>query len=109
MLGRVSEIRNLEQKVRDTSAQSADKFKARGQLLPRERVERLLDPGRPYIELSSLAGYKMHDDDGDANIAGGGSIERIGFVEGVRCLVTANDSGIKGGSISPMGLRKNLR
>ncbi|HMJ53633.1 MAG TPA: carboxyl transferase domain-containing protein [Polyangiaceae bacterium] len=109
MLGRVLEIRSLEQKVRDASAQSADKFKARGQLLPRERVEKLLDPERPFLELSSLAGYKMHDDDGGENIAGGGSIIGIGFVEGVRCLVVANDSAIKGGSISPMGLRKSLR
>jgi geranyl-CoA carboxylase beta subunit len=109
MLGKVLEIRNLEQKVRDASAQAADKFKARGQLLPRERIEKLLDPGRPFVELSPLAGYKMHDDDGDENIAGGGSIIGIGFVEGVRSIVVANDSAIKGGSISPMGLKKSLR
>ncbi|HMI82438.1 MAG TPA: carboxyl transferase domain-containing protein [Polyangiaceae bacterium] len=109
MLGRVLEIRSLEQKVRDASAQATEKFKARGQLLPRERIAKLLDPGRPLIELSSLAGYKMHDDDGAENIAGGGSIIAIGFVEGVRCIVVANDSAIKGGSISPMGLKKSLR
>ena len=109
MLGRLLEVKNLEQKVRDASAQAADKFQARGQILPRERIERLLDAGSPFVELSSLAGYKMHDDDGGENIAGGGSIVRIGFVEGVRCLVVANDSAIKGGSISPMGLKKSLR
>jgi geranyl-CoA carboxylase beta subunit len=109
MLGRVLEIKNLEQKVRDASAAQADKFKGRGQLLPRERVELMMDRDRPFIELSTLAGYKMHDDDGAENIAGGGSIIRIGFVEGVRCLVVANDSAIKGGSISPMGLKKSLR
>ena len=109
MLSGVLEIRSLEQRVRDASAQSADKFKARGQLLPRARIEKLLDPGRPFLELSPLAGYKMHDDDGGETIAGGGSIIGIGFVEGVRCMVVANDSAIKGGSISPMGLRKSLR
>jgi geranyl-CoA carboxylase beta subunit len=109
MLGKVLEIRNLEQKVRDASAQAAEKFKARGQLLPRERIEKLLDPGRHFVELSPLAGYKMHDDDGEENIAGGGSIIGIGFVEGVRSIVVANDSAIKGGSISPMGLKKSLR
>jgi geranyl-CoA carboxylase beta subunit len=109
MLARVLEIKNLEQKVRDASTAAADKFRARGQLLPRERIDKLLDPGRPFLELSVLAGYKMHDDDGDENIAGGGSVIRIGFVEGVRCIVVANDSAIKGGSISPMGLKKSLR
>jgi geranyl-CoA carboxylase beta subunit len=109
MLGRVLEIKNLEQKVRDASTAQADKFKGRGQILPRERVELMMDKDRPFIELSTLAGYKMHDDDGAENIAGGGSIIRIGFVEGVRCLVVANDSAIKGGSISPMGLKKSLR
>ena len=109
MLGRVLEIKNLEQKVRDASTAQADKFKGRGQILPRERVELLMDKDRPFIELSTLAGYKMHDDDGAENIAGGGSIIRIGFVQGVRCLVVANDSAIKGGSISPMGLKKSLR
>ena len=109
MLGRVLEVRNLEQKVRDASAAQAEKFKARDQLLPRERVAKLLDNGRPFLELSTLAGYKMHDDDGAENIAGGGSIIGIGFVEGVRCMVVANDSAIKGGSISPMGLKKSLR
>jgi geranyl-CoA carboxylase beta subunit len=108
-MGKVLEIKNLEQKVKDASAAAEAKFAARGQILPRERVERLMDPGRPFLELSSLAGYKMHDDDGDENIAGGGSIVRIGYVEGVRCLICANDSAIKGGSISPMGLKKNLR
>jgi geranyl-CoA carboxylase beta subunit len=109
MLGRLLEVRNLEQKVRDASGAAADKFKARAQLLPRERVGKMLDQDRPFIELSPLAGYKMHDDDGGDSIAGGGSIIRIGFVEGVRCLVVANDSAIKGGSISPMGLQKSLR
>ena len=51
----------------------------------------------------------MHDDDGKKNIAGGGNIIGIGYVSGVRCLITASDAAIKGGSISPMGLKKSLR
>lgn len=109
MLETIEAFRALEQAVRDASARKADKFEKRGQLLPRERIARLLDPGSPFLELSTLAGYKMHDDDGGKNIAGGGNIIGIGFVSGRRCLVTANDSAIKGGSISPMGLRKSLR
>ncbi len=63
----------------------------------------------PFLELSTLAGLHMHDDDGDQSAAGGGSIIGVGFVSGVRCLVTASDSAIKGGAICPMGLKKSLR
>jgi len=108
-LAHLEEIRAIEQRVRDNSARKAEKFQKRGQLLPRERLARLLDRGAPFLELSSLAGYKMHDDDGRKDVAGGGNIVGIGFVGGIRCLVGAADSAIKGGSISPMGLRKSLR
>ena len=106
---RLAEVRGLEAKVRANSGRSREKFEKRGQLLPRERVERLLDRGAPFLELSTLAGYKMHDDDGDRNIMGGGTIIGIGTVAGKRCIVSASDSAIKGGTISPMGFRKNLR
>ena len=109
MLDHIRHFRGLEEAIITHSARAAGKFEKRGQLLPRKRVESLLDPGRPFIELSTLAGYKMHDDDGGRSIAGGGNIIGIGYVSGVRCLVTASDSGIKGGAISPMGLRKSLR
>jgi geranyl-CoA carboxylase beta subunit len=109
MLELVQEFRELERRVRDNSASKAARFEKRGQLLPRERVARLLDRGAPFLELSTLAGYKMHDDDGGKNIMGGGNIIGIGFVTGKRCIVTASDSAIKGGSICPMGLEKSLR
>ncbi|MGH1346868.1 MAG: acyl-CoA carboxylase subunit beta [Nannocystales bacterium] len=109
MLGLIESFRALEGKVREHSASKAAKFSKRGQLLPRQRVERLLDRGAPFLELSTLAGYKMHDDDGKSGIAGGSNIIGIGFVEGRRCLVSASDSAIKGGAVSPMGLRKTLR
>ena len=68
----------------------------------------LLDPGAPFLELSSLAGYKLHDDK-DGSMAGGGIIAGIGYIAGVRSLVIANNSAIKGGTISPTGLKKSLR
>ena len=107
-LAKLEEVRTLEQRVRANSNRKAEKFHKRGQLLPRDRVARLLDRGAPFIELSTLAGYKMHDDDGKRDIAGGGNIIGIGYVCGVRCLVTASDAAIKGGSIPPMGLKKSL-
>ena len=109
MLALVEQLRELEAKVRAHSAGNQAKFEKRGQLLPRERVDRLLDRGSPFLELSTLAGYQMHDDDGKRSISGGSCIIGIGFVQGRRCLVNASDSAIKGGAISPMGLRKALR
>ncbi len=109
MLELVEELRGLEAKVRAHGAKADGRFAKRGQLPPRQRVERLLDPGSDFVELSTLAGLRMHDDDGNRTISGGGNIIGIGEVSGVRCLVTASDSAIKGGSVTPMGLRKTLR
>ncbi len=109
MLALLDEVRGLEAAVRAQGERARKKFEARGQLLPRERVARLLDPGAPFLELSTLAGLGMHDDDGGRGAMGGGNIAGIGFVNGVRCLVTASDAAIKGGSVTPMGLKKSLR
>ncbi|MCJ8169030.1 acyl-CoA carboxylase subunit beta [Atopomonas sediminilitoris] len=108
MLAAVASFRDVEQKVLDKACEAKAKFDKRGQLLPRERLNLLLDAGAPFLELSSLAGFKLHDDK-DGTQAGGGLIAGIGYVEGVRCLVIANNSAIKGGTISPSGLRKSLR
>ncbi|HET6583864.1 MAG TPA: carboxyl transferase domain-containing protein, partial [Nannocystaceae bacterium] len=109
MLALVERVRGLEARVREHSGRQAAKFAKRGQLLPRDRLARLVDRGSPLVELASLAGYKMHDDDGESSIAGGNGIAALGWVAGRRCLVSAADSAIKGGAISPMGLRKSLR
>ena len=109
MLALIGEFRALEQKVRDFSNSRRERFRARKQLLPRERVALLIDPGTPWLELSTLAGFRMHDDDGAAGIQGGGGISGIGYVSGIRCIVSANDSAIKGGTSTPMGVKKNLR
>ncbi len=109
LLKRIEDFRELEARVRANSERSRPKFEKRGQLLPRDRLELLLDPGAPFLMISTLAGLRMHDDDGEDNIQGGGSIAGIGFVSGRRCLVSATDSGIKGGSVPPMGMKKALR
>ncbi len=109
MSERLGQVRALEQQVRDESASKRDKFEKRGQLLPRERVARLLDRNSPFLELSTLAGLGMHDDDGKRSVLGGGSIVGIGVVAGKRVMISASDSSLKGGTVSPMGLRKGLR
>jgi geranyl-CoA carboxylase beta subunit len=109
MLAAIDAFRDLEAKVRDLSNAKRAAFAKRGQMLPRERLAMLLDRGAPWLELATLAGYRMHDDDGDREIQGGGVIAGIGYVSGVRCLVSASDSAIKGGTTAPMGLKKSLR
>jgi geranyl-CoA carboxylase beta subunit len=104
----VDEFRAIEQKVIAKANEQAPKFHKRGQILPHERVNLLLDPGMPFLEVSSLAGHLMHDDK-DGTEAGGGTIAGIGYVSGVRCLVAASNSAIKGGTITPAGLHKSLR
>ncbi len=108
-LALIEEFRALEEKIVATSARAKPKFQKRGQLLPRERLALILDRGAPFIEMSTLCGYKMDDDDGDNQIFGGGGIAGIGFISGVRCVVSASDSGIKGGAATPMGVEKALR
>ena len=109
MLALIGEFRALEQKVRDVSNSKRERFRARKQLLPRERVALVVEPGAPWLELSTLAGFRMHDDDGAEGIQGGGGIAGIGYVSGIRCIVSANDSAIKGGTSTPMGVKKHLR
>jgi geranyl-CoA carboxylase beta subunit len=109
MLELIETFRALEAQVRRTSDAKKDQFVQRGQLLPRERVALLIDKGSPFLELSTLAGLGMHDDDGTENVLGGGVIDGIGYVSGVRCIISASDSAIKGGTTAPMGLKKKLR
>jgi geranyl-CoA carboxylase beta subunit len=106
---KLNEVRGLEDKVRANSAAKKQRFEERGQILPRERVARLLDRDQPFLEIAPLAGLKMHDDDGDRGASGGGMVTGIGVVAGKRCVVSASDSAIKGGTIAPMGLKKSLR
>jgi geranyl-CoA carboxylase beta subunit len=109
MLKLIEQFRSLEGKVRALSDARRETFAKRGQLTPRERIAMLLDRGAPWLELSTLCGYRMHDDDGAEGIQGGGIIVGVGYVAGIRCMVSASDSGIKGGTITPMGQQKNLR
>ncbi|MCL1125715.1 acyl-CoA carboxylase subunit beta [Shewanella surugensis] len=108
MLTSISLFRDIETLALEKAQLAQKKFHQRGKLLPRERLSLLLDAGSSFIELSSLAGYKMHDDK-DGSDAGGGIIAGIGFVSGIRCLIQVNNSAIKGGTIAPTGLEKTLR
>src|SRR5215510_14050894 len=108
MLAAIAEFRDAEKSVQAASEKARARFAKRKQLMPRERIALLLDRGAPFLELMPLAGYRMHDDK-DGSSAGGGSVAGIGYVEGVRCVVTASNSAIKGGTVAPSGQRKGQR
>jgi 3-methylcrotonyl-CoA carboxylase beta subunit len=77
----------------------------RGKLLPRDRVERLLDPGTPFLEFSQLAAHGMYDD----SIAAAGIITGLGLVSGRLCVIVCNDATVKGGTYYPVTVKKHLR
>jgi geranyl-CoA carboxylase beta subunit len=109
MLDRIAQLRALEDRAAQASAKSKPVFDKRGQLLPRERVALLLDPGTPYVPLCSLAGFLQDTKDLQKSVPGGGIVAGMGFIAGVRCMVVASDSGIEAGAIQPRGLEKILR
>ena len=108
MLEVIARFREAEQKPIASEREKTPRYRERGWLLPRERLNRLLDPGAPFIELCALAGYKLYDDC-DGSGAGGGAICGIGQIAGVRCLVRVDNYAVKGGTISPAGMDKALR
>jgi 3-methylcrotonyl-CoA carboxylase beta subunit len=87
------------------SERARERHTARGKLLPRDRVMRVIDPGSPFLELSPLAANGMYDD----AIHAAGIITGIGRIEGRECVVVCNDSTIKGGTYYPMTVKKHLR
>ena len=109
MLALIARMRALEERTRTASAKAKDRFHKRGQLLPRERVALVLDPGTPFLELSTLTGYMFDVADAEKSVPGGGLVAGIGFVAGIRCMVSANDSGIDAGALQPYGLDKTIR
>ncbi len=102
----IGDLRAKAQQVEQGGGQVArDRHVARGKLLPRDRVAQLLDPGTPFLEIGQLAAHGMYD--GDAPSAG--VIAGIGRIQGVDCMVVANDATVKGGTYYPMTVKKHLR
>jgi 3-methylcrotonyl-CoA carboxylase beta subunit len=86
------------------------KHLARGKLLPRERVEMLLDPGTPFLEIAPLAALGVYTEpDGSDTAPSAGVIAGIGRVSGVECLIVCNDATVKGGTYYPLSVKKHLR
>ena len=106
MAGLVEELRTRQAAAAAGGGEDARaKHVGRGKLLPRDRIEALLDPGSPFLELSPLAAGGMYGDDAPA----AGVVAGIGRVHGVEVLVVANDATVKGGTYYPVTVRKHLR
>jgi 3-methylcrotonyl-CoA carboxylase beta subunit len=95
----------LERVAAGGGERARERHVGRGKLLPRERVDRLLDPGAPFLELSPLAAHGLYDDEAP----GAGIITGIGRVSGRECVIVANDATVKGGTYYPMTVKKHLR
>ncbi len=87
------------------SERARDRHLSRGKLLPRERVERLLDPGTPFLEIGQFAAYDVYED----HVPAAGVIAGIGRVSGRECMIVCNDATVKGGSYYPLTVKKHLR
>jgi 3-methylcrotonyl-CoA carboxylase beta subunit len=104
--GLVEELRERLAVARQGGSGTARKRHTdRGKLLVRERIDRLLDPGSPFLELSALAAYGMYDD----AVPSAGIVTGVGLVEGRECVVVANDATVKGGTYYPITVKKHLR
>src|SRR6266540_4514765 len=109
MGGLVADLRERTRAVGGRGAggdeRSIARHRDRGKLPVRERIERLIDPGSAFLELSALAAGGLYEDEAP----GAGIVTGIGLVEGVECVLVANDATVKGGTYYPMTVKKHLR
>lgn len=103
----VDDLRSKVSKIMLGGGEKArERHTSRGKMLPRERIDTLLDPESPFLELGQLAGYQLY---GEEEVPAGGIITGIGRVSGVECMIVANDPTVKGGSYYPITVKKHLR
>ncbi|KAK6159334.1 hypothetical protein DH2020_006648 [Rehmannia glutinosa] len=106
MEGLISQLHShIQQVMNGGGAEAVKRNRSRNKLLPRERIDRLIDPGSSFLELSQLAGHELYDDP----LPSGGIITGIGPVHGRLCMFVANDPTVKGGTYYPITIKKHLR
>ncbi|WP_339523947.1 carboxyl transferase domain-containing protein [Pseudomonas sp. EA_35y_Pfl2_R111] len=106
MLTQVNDLRALLARVHEGGgAKAQERHTSRGKLLPRERINRLLDIGSPFLEIGQLAAHEVYGEE----VPAAGVVAGIGRVEGVECMIVANDATVKGGSYYPLTVKKHLR
>ena len=102
----VAELRRVVSAIAEGGGERArERHVSRGKMLPRERIDRLIDPGAPFLELSQLAAWQVYDED----VPAAGLITGIGPVMGTECVIVANDATVKGGTYFPLTVKKHLR
>lgn len=100
------DMKKLMNKIQEGGGEKArERHLQHGKLLPRDRIELLLDPGSDFLELSAFAGYELYEDD----IPAAGIITGIGRIMGTDCMIVANDATVKGGAYYPITVKKHLR
>ncbi|KAI9812790.1 MAG: Methylcrotonoyl-CoA carboxylase beta chain, mitochondrial [Pycnora praestabilis] len=103
----MAELTQLHERINEGGPHKArEKHVARGKMLARDRITALIDPGTSFLELSALAGYDLYPGE---DVPAGGIVTGVGTVEGVTCIVIANDSTVKGGTYYPITVKKHLR
>lgn len=103
----MARLTGLTNKIQEGGPPKArEKHLARKKMLPRDRISALIDPGTTFMELSPLAGHELYP---EADVPAGGIITGVGVVEGVNCMIVANDSTVKGGTYYPITVKKHLR
>ncbi|NWL77666.1 methylcrotonoyl-CoA carboxylase [Pseudomonas taiwanensis] len=106
MLEQVGALHTLLGRIHEGGgAKAQERHTSRGKLLPRERINRLLDAGSPFLEIGQLAAHEVYGED----VPAAGVVAGIGRVEGVECMIVANDATVKGGSYYPLTVKKHLR
>jgi 3-methylcrotonyl-CoA carboxylase beta subunit len=106
MRSQVDDLRVVVDRIRQGGGEKAHaRHTARGKLLPRERLNALLDPGSPFLELSQLAAHEVYEDE----VPGAGIITGIGRVAGQECMIFVNDATVKGGTYYPLTVKKQGR
>jgi 3-methylcrotonyl-CoA carboxylase beta subunit len=106
MQAQVDDLRAVVDKIRaGGGARSQERHLSRGKLLPRDRLNAVLDPGSPFLELSQLAAYEVYEDD----VPGAGIITGIGRIAGQECMIFVNDATVKGGTYYPLTVKKQGR
>lgn len=102
----VAELREKLAHIRLGGSEAArEKHLGRGKLLARDRIDHLLDPGSPFLEVAPLAAYEMYGD----QVPSAGIVTGIGYVNGHACMIVANDATVKGGTYYPLTVKKHLR
>ena len=108
MLNLIEKRKDILNRSRKKSDEKKSRFQERGQLSPRERLNALIDPDSEFLDLYSMANYLVQDPDPDTSIPGANMIAGIGFVNGIRCMILVDDSGISAGAATDKTIGKAL-